>query len=178
MNETPQPKTTGEVLAEARAKLGLTLDQLAERTKIPALMLAAIERDEYHRLSGPLYVRSFLRTYAAEVGVDPDEILEIYGRADGDPARGPESGQAQVWRDAEVKVERIGLPWLRILGIALAVIVLVGLILVWALKDRPEGGRRSALGSSVPEAGPLRQASSGGAGPAPRGRVSADPAAG
>lgn len=168
MDQTPRPdtpqsgtnhvRTPGEVLAAARLRQGLSLEQLAERTKIPAPVLAAIERDEYHLVSGPLYVKSFLRTCAAEVGADPDEILDLYSAVGGDPPQVGDEGQPQVWRDAEVKVERIGLPWPRILGIALAVIILAGIALVFVFKDRPRDGARSSnrgpVGTEAATAGP------------------------
>lgn len=137
MDEIRQTPTPGEVLAEARTKRGLSLDQVAERTKIPTPILAAIEQDEYHRLSGPLYVRSFLRTYAGEVGLDPQPILDLYGGGPATASGETPQAKEQVWQDAEVKVERIGLPWPKILGAALGILLAAAIVIVLAVK----GGR-------------------------------------
>ncbi len=82
--------TPGEMLGTARRKAGLNLDQMAEETKIPQPMLQAIELDEYHKISGELYVKSFLRAYAKEVGLDADEVLERYLSFTGTTPRPPE----------------------------------------------------------------------------------------
>ena len=126
MNDRAFLNTPGELLASARQKAGIGMADLSERTKIPVIMLEAVERDEYHRISDPLYVKSFLRAFAAEVGLDPDEILEIYGRMTGSSraADAPE----EVWEEQQVTIRRVGLPWNRILawaGLVVAVVVVV-----------------------------------------------------
>ncbi len=78
MSDSGENLTPGEMLAAARAKTALSLEQMAENTKIPLNMLRAIEMDEYHKISGDLYVKSFLRSYAGEVGLDPEEMIELY----------------------------------------------------------------------------------------------------
>ncbi len=71
-------KTPGEMLQEARESRVMTIEQLSGITKIPERLLNALERDEHHKLSEPLYVKSFLRTYAGPVGLDPHEIVAVY----------------------------------------------------------------------------------------------------
>ena len=71
-------KTPGEMLQEARESRVMTIEQLSGITKIPERLLNALERDEHHKLSGPIYVKSFLRTYAGAVGLDPHEIVAVY----------------------------------------------------------------------------------------------------
>ena len=66
MADNSQFKTPGEVLGSARKEAGLSLAELSTRTKIPQDMLQAIERDEYHKISGDLYVKSFMGSFAQE----------------------------------------------------------------------------------------------------------------
>ncbi len=73
-------KTPGELLREARLARQLSLTDIARRTKIPERLIAALEQDQYQKVSGPLYVKSFLRNYAGAVGLDPEELLELYRR--------------------------------------------------------------------------------------------------
>jgi len=73
-------KSPGERLQEVREARGLSLADLAQETKIPEKLLAALEQDEYPRLSGELYVKSFLQTYARALELDPREVLEPYYR--------------------------------------------------------------------------------------------------
>lgn len=65
----------GEALREAREERGLSLDDAAEETRIRATHLAALEREEYERLGGNVYVRGFIRSYARAVGIDPERLL-------------------------------------------------------------------------------------------------------
>jgi len=68
----------GAQLAAARKLSGLTLDEVARRTKIRASVLAAIERCDLADLPRGLYIREFLRVYAREVGCDPEAIVRQY----------------------------------------------------------------------------------------------------
>lgn len=139
-------RTPGEVLTEAREKAGFSVVDLAARTKIPPPMLEAIERDEYHRLSDPLYVRSFLRAYAVEVGLDPDEVLDLHARATGARAA-PAPGGDGVWEEQSVTINRVGLPWGRIVpaavGTALAVLAIV--LVIRGCGGGDEGASRASV---------------------------------
>jgi cytoskeletal protein RodZ len=63
-------------LRRARERLGLSLRDIADRTKIRASILAAIERNEIDRLPPPIFTRSFVKAYAREVGLDPHAFAE------------------------------------------------------------------------------------------------------
>jgi len=64
----------GERLREERVRRGLTLEQLASQTKIGSAMLAAIEAEEFDRLPGGFFARSFVRQYARALGLAESEI--------------------------------------------------------------------------------------------------------
>lgn len=65
-------------LREARLQRGVTLHDLSTVTKISIYMLEAIERNDLACLPGGLYRRAYLRAYAAEVGVNPEQIVREY----------------------------------------------------------------------------------------------------
>ncbi|MBU2500360.1 helix-turn-helix domain-containing protein [bacterium] len=158
MTDQPLLQTPGEMLAGARKAQGDSLEVVAARTKIPPAMLAAIEADEYHKISGHLYVRSFLRTYAADIGLDPDRILDLYAKMSGE--RTPITGTTDnpVWEEEEVVVQKIGVPWKLLLGIAV-VCILVGAGL-FVMLDR--GGDTPAEGEIPLTGEPGTEAGSGG----------------
>ena len=85
---TGELKTPGERLQEARTARGLSIADVSRQTKIPDRLLEAIELDDYQKLSGALYVKSFLRTYATCVNLDPQEILDLYERQTGSVEEG------------------------------------------------------------------------------------------
>ena len=63
-------------LRHARERLGLSLGDIADRTKIRATILGAIENNETDRLPPPIFTRGFVRVYAREVGLDPGRFVE------------------------------------------------------------------------------------------------------
>ncbi len=68
----------GETLREARMRQKLDIADVEERTKIRAKYLRALENEEWSSLPGPTFVKTFLRTYAEVVGVDPHLLVEEY----------------------------------------------------------------------------------------------------
>ncbi|MDR7450245.1 MAG: DUF4115 domain-containing protein [Armatimonadota bacterium] len=68
----------GERLRNAREARGLALEALERQTYIRAAYLQALEEERFDRLPGRAYVKGFLRTYAAALGLDPDRLLEAY----------------------------------------------------------------------------------------------------
>jgi cytoskeleton protein RodZ len=75
---TGSPATVGARLRAAREKRGISLRQIAERTRISVMVLEAVERDDIKRLPGGIFTRSFLRSYATEVGLDPDTTVDEF----------------------------------------------------------------------------------------------------
>ncbi|MEN8005656.1 MAG: helix-turn-helix domain-containing protein [Candidatus Krumholzibacteriota bacterium] len=128
MSDKPLLKTPGEMISEARQAQDLTIAQLSERTKIPPPVLSALELDEYHKISGPLYIKSFLRTCATDLGLEPESVLGLYNKISGEQ-QGTASGADMVWEEEKVEVSRIGLPWVKIFLGAGVVAVLVGAVL-------------------------------------------------
>jgi cytoskeletal protein RodZ len=68
----------GETLREARMRQRLDIADVEDRTKIRAKYLRALENEEWGLLPGPTFVKTFLRTYAEAVGVDPYLLVEEY----------------------------------------------------------------------------------------------------
>ncbi|MGH2373431.1 MAG: helix-turn-helix domain-containing protein [bacterium] len=66
----------GAVLRAARAKRGLSLAEMRVRTKIDARYLTALEADRFRELPPLPFARGFLRTYALELGLDPEPLVE------------------------------------------------------------------------------------------------------
>jgi cytoskeletal protein RodZ len=65
----------GSELRTARERAGFSLSELASRTKISQRSLRAIEENDFASVPPGLFARSFIRTYAREVGVDPEEAI-------------------------------------------------------------------------------------------------------
>jgi cytoskeleton protein RodZ len=70
--------TIGETLREARMRRHLDIADVESRTKIRAKYLRALENEEFGMLPGPTFVKTFLRTYAEMLGLDPHPLVEEY----------------------------------------------------------------------------------------------------
>src|SRR5688572_29263366 len=68
----------GTDLRIARERAGISLPDLAARTRIPQPTLRAIEENDFSKVPPGIFARSFIRTYAREVGVDPVEAIAEY----------------------------------------------------------------------------------------------------
>jgi Helix-turn-helix domain len=68
----------GETLREARMRQRLDIADVEMRTKIRAKYLRALENEEFGMLPGPTFVKTFLRTYAEMLGLDPHVLVAEY----------------------------------------------------------------------------------------------------
>lgn len=68
----------GIMLRRARAEVGISLDEIADKTGLSRRYLKALEEDDYDRLPGKVYIIGYLRRYAALVNVNSDEVLVAF----------------------------------------------------------------------------------------------------
>lgn len=68
----------GSKLRETRERRGVSLRQIADATKITVSALEALERNDISRLPGGIFSRAFVRAYAVEVGLDPEETIRDF----------------------------------------------------------------------------------------------------
>lgn len=70
--------SVGERLRRGRLDARKTLEQVATETKIQLWILEAIERDDFSRVPGGVFIRGYLTAIACAVGVPPSEVLAAY----------------------------------------------------------------------------------------------------
>src|SRR5205807_3721496 len=68
----------GQMLRDARERRGVSLRQIANATKISVAALEALERNDISRLPGGIFSRAFVRSYAIEVGLDPESTIQEF----------------------------------------------------------------------------------------------------
>src|SRR5216683_2160125 len=79
----------GETLRRQRLQNKLSLDQISLETKISVRLLEAIESEQFEKLPGGVFRRSFVLQYARALGLDSEEIageLKQLSQFDDDPA--------------------------------------------------------------------------------------------
>ena len=70
-----EPMTVGQELKAARARLGMSLSDLAAETRVPMRHLESIEKSEFSALPGHTYTIGFVRSYARAVSLDDIAIV-------------------------------------------------------------------------------------------------------
>lgn len=80
----------GAWLRLERERRGLTLELIANRTKIAASLLAGLEEGDLSRWPTGIFRRAFVRAYADAIGLDPDHLVAEFALVH------PEAGEAVV----------------------------------------------------------------------------------
>jgi hypothetical protein len=129
----------GQTLREARMRSRIDIGEVELRTKIRAKYLRAIENEEWDLLPGPVYVKSFLRTYGDFLGLDSRMLIDEYKRRYERLGEGELRPIATINRDRE---RRRGVrgpllpPWVIVLAVLL---IVVGLLAVVGLSNSNKG---------------------------------------
>lgn len=125
-------QSIGEKLRLAREARGIALREISEQTRISIRYLEAIEGDDYKRLPGGIFNRSFIRAYAKFVGFDEHAALEDYSRTLRERGESDDEGskvhQSLVYTEDSATSNKSGVRTL-----ILAIIILAALsAAVWA----------------------------------------------
>jgi cytoskeleton protein RodZ len=68
----------GSRMRHVREQRGVSLRQIAQTTKLSVSALEALERNDVSRLPGGIFSRAFVRSYASEIGADPEETVRDF----------------------------------------------------------------------------------------------------
>ena len=78
MESKQQLLSFGQYLQAKRFEKKMSLEQVAEQTRIGVGTLLLIEQEDHGRLPSAVFVKGFLRAYAQAVGADGDEAVRSY----------------------------------------------------------------------------------------------------
>ena len=137
----------GARLRARRESMGLSVEQVADKLRLDVRYIQALEQDNHADIAAPVFVRGYLRSYAALLELPADAIVECYAADNADTAalfEGPAQPKPkQCIRASELR----WLIWIG--GAALIIIVAVAFIF---------GGRIPGLLSAGPTAQPAATA--------------------
>jgi cytoskeleton protein RodZ len=74
-------------LASLRQSKGISLEEIAQHTKLRVTTLKAIEDGNFDELPGGIYNISYLRQFAREIGADESSVIQLYRKS----CAGPDS---------------------------------------------------------------------------------------
>ena len=136
----------GPVLREARLRQGKSIEEASRETRIRSEYLQALERESYETFEGDVYIRGFLRTYSAYLGLDADRVLVEFNDHFGPPtptlpapAPGPPKGEKTAHPHL-FPLRRHYTSWRFLFGVAVVVIVLLAAAGVFRSHSSPPAG--------------------------------------
>src|SRR5690348_15512316 len=106
---------------------GITLEEIAEATKIGTRSLRALEEQDFDKLPGGIFNKGFVRAYSKYLGIDEDQAVADYqtamteAQASGKLTR-PEL-EAPILIDEPEEPEPVRIPWALLIVIALVAAV-------------------------------------------------------
>ncbi len=98
-------ETLGSFLKRHRQNQGKELEEIAEKTRIHASTLRAIEEDNPKALPAEVFARGFVKNYAQYLGLDPNEALAWYIEQNAGEARPTEKINVQEVLAGEAMAE-------------------------------------------------------------------------
>lgn len=138
----------GETLRRERLRHNLSLEEVSRETRINLKFLQAIEAEEFTKLPGGVFARSFVRQYARLVGLDEEEMAaEVQRRFQPVPAP-PEERPAHIAREPQIELPKVadweGMPSrsgssLPALALVVVMMLVCSLVYVWWQKSRRPG---------------------------------------
>lgn len=137
----------GPQLAAARTRLELSVDQLAERTRIRPHVIESIEIDDFGPCGGDFYARGHLRTLARVLGLDAGPLVAAYDDRYADAPIDPRRVFEAELAGAAIRGTRGGPNWSVL--IAGVMVVVLGWSIMRLVTDAPEPVREP-LGAFAP----------------------------
>jgi hypothetical protein len=128
--EPAEDPVVGPELLAARTRLGLTVDQLAERTRIRPHVIESIEVDDFAPCGGDFYARGHLRTLARVLGVDVGPLLTSYDHRYADAPINPRrvfEAELATGAHGSIRGTRGGPNW------SVLIAAVMALVLAWSI---------------------------------------------
>ena len=147
----------GAQLRTAREANSLSIATLAERTRVPARTLAAIERNDQSALPPHPFARGFVRSYAEELDLDPEQVARDFFAQFPEQ---PDSSRAPVLRELPDVSWQPPSQWMGMAtAVAILLVVVAAAVVLGRRSDRtPPPGSVGTTGTSaatpVPTAAP------------------------
>jgi cytoskeletal protein RodZ len=138
-------ESVGEFFRQVRETKGLTLDEVASKTRIRTDFVKALEEGNFAKLPDQVFARGFVRSYARSLGLDEEEAIHRFVQSAG--AFYEKQGERERLRQRQVEEERRRKANRKAVGIAIAVAIAT-LIFLLGREQSSTLMRRS--GSEVP----------------------------
>lgn len=165
-------ESLGFRLKSAREASGVSLRDIAAKTKISVSALEALERNDFSRLPGGIFSRAFVRSYAIAVGLDPEttvqEFLDEMKQSENEAARVASTPSEVTPEDrAFLERQKRAIRLLQIAGVLVVVAAGTGAALAY-MKWKKSAPADAPAAAVAPPSSPSPQTSSTGSPPVPQ----------
>ena len=144
-NSAPE-YSTGQILANARNAMGISIEDLAEQIRVPLNVVKQIEADDIPTNLPETFVRGYIRSYAKKVGIAESAVLK---EIDSMAASAPDAMEMHSFskRSKRKRIERR----LTIITWAIVAVLAIALVAWWVQTKGAEmlAEQTSALTSSA-----------------------------
>ena len=136
----PSLENPGEILSEARKKLGISQTKMAELLNLSRSKLVAVEENRFEELAAPVFARGYLRAYAQQVQVDVERVEAAYDNLPS--VKEEETADHQLFRTATTHhLNKTGMA----VPIGIAILVVLLIVTWWAQDDAPAPAATDAV---------------------------------
>ena len=143
--------STGQILANARNAMGISVKDLAEQIRVPLNVVKQIEADDLPSNLPETFVRGYIRSYAKKVGVAESDVLK---EIDSMAASAPDAMEMHSFskRSKRKRIERR----LTIISWVIVAVLAIALVAWWVQTKGAEmlAEQTSELTSSVDDVNP------------------------
>jgi len=145
-------ESVGEFFRQVRETKGLTVDEVASKTRIRTDFVKALEEGNFAKLPDQVFARGFVRSYARSLGLDEEDAIHRFIQSAG--AFYEKQGERERLRQRQVEEERRRKANRKAVGIAIAVAIVTLIFLLSreqsstlvrrSVSDAPPPGKKSA----------------------------------
>jgi len=119
-------ETLGSLLSKARNSSELSVQYIAEQLKLSVELVEALEKDDIEKLPAPIFVRGYIRNYAAMVNLPESRVIDCFNEMIGsDPIA---SLSTVRLNDTAVDSDS---KWRRMLPFAIVIMLVLLVVIVW-----------------------------------------------
>ena len=118
-------ESVGEFFRHVRETKGLTIDEVASKTRIRADFLKALEEGNFAKLPDQVFAKGFVRTYARSLGLDEDDAMQRFNQSAGAFYDKQEERERLRHKQAEDERRRRSNRKVMVLAVGVALLVLV-----------------------------------------------------
>lgn len=123
-------ETLGNYMRQQRQQAGISIEDVANRTKIRSALVRSMEEDRLEDLPGGIFLRGFVRAYMDVVGSDSQRALELL-----DSGAGPEQPAHVLTARAYVEPEHHNPGRFRLAHLLVLVVALLAMMAAFYLSS-------------------------------------------